>query len=533
MDGNKFDEKLNVADNTGDGSTTLAAPETQSNNGVFIDQNKQSVPGVDGSNLTYNALNSDQVDLQTDVPPSPIAPINAEPTLSYESGMQDLPGQTTSNNIGLGGNQNTEITNKKSPLVPIIIGAVVVLALFLGWLFLMYLPNTPSAVFGSSLKRSGKAMSKLIDYSESYDLSKYQSYKVQGNLKINGGKDLNINGNIDGEYGADGSTKVHADISIPPILTASDAKDIALDLLADKDKQETYPDIYLKTKNLNNYFKNLGYLPNMPGGYDDRWFLIDSKQIAELMKTTSIADETKEDDKEVTPSKAQIYDATRKSQVVLEKYLYTSDKNNAVLENKQYIGPEVKYDRDTYHYKVGYNKDNLLKMYDELAKALDSSKLNDWSMKVNDKSISKFMRMDINKRDISGKLKADYTFDMWADRKTKLIGAVSFNDKDEQGYETDITFAQMYSGRSDEVPFKIEYRSKHEGGKANSIVTDIKVNYKTGELELNIVLDMPGDSGLKGNGNMKITPSNKPVKITPPKGSINIFDSLNIGDGVK
>jgi hypothetical protein len=399
-------------------------------------------------------------------------------------------------------------SNKKRWLLPAIIAGVVIL-LAAVYVFAFYLPNTPANVYSASLKNSGKAVDKLIEYVQEQDTAKQQGVTFDGTLKSSGGStnfDASLNGSFD--KNANGTLAVKADVS---------GEHMTVDVRSVKESGNKTPDVYLQVQGMQQLLAAYGL-----GDLDGKWVSIDhtlidsyvsqAKQMADSTAGSDVATAT------LSPTVDQINDAISKVQTVNRQYLFTDDSSKAVLTKQQFVGKETHNNRPVNHYKVGINKDHLQAYVAALKTALDSSKLNDWSKKANDgKSLSEVMNWNELEKEV--KSANPSTFDLWTDNKTKLVSAIQFTDTSD-GVKA--TIAQNYTG-GDVYPFSISMTNPKD--KTENVTFGVTVDTKANKYTMTV--DTPtNDNDGKLSFKLNMALSDKPVKVSAPSGATSINDVL-------
>lgn len=398
-----------------------------------------------------------------------------------------------------------------------LIAVLVIIILATLWFFLMYLPNRPSAVYNSSLTNTGKAVDMLIDYSKTAQPENFKNSTVTGSATVNG-KNYKFTGGLNGSYNLDGSSNTTLNVDSETEGNTNSHLKATFDLRTLKDASQTYPDIYLRATGISSLLDQVG--ASQFDSYDGKWIEISHSFVSKY--AAEATGQAESDQKQ--PTKDQIYDAVDKVQAVNKEYFFTPNSSKAVLVQKQYIGPETKYGRDTYHYLMGYNKDNLASYVKAVGQALDSSSLNDFWQKNYQKSISSQVDIDNAVKQIN-KLDGSYTFDMWADRDTKLIEAVQFKDK--QHPDNSVTIAQTYSG-GHVYPFRVDVVGNQDGDKGSFT---LELTLDGDKHQTDVSFDYNDDNhGNKtsAQGDLKFTSSNNSTKVDRPSGSTPIEKLLGM-----
>lgn len=470
-------------------------------------------------------INAGQLGSAGETAPAPVAP--AEPAMLAQPQFSP-PEQISppSNPAGGGVHSDTgqpllysEPPKRARRWLKPVLAALVVLAIIAGvYVFAFFLPNTPGNVYSSSMKRTGLALDKLINYGENQHPTNYNSLAVNGNVNVDG-KDYNFNGNLKGNYDKNGNTTTHFSMDDKVQGNTNQHIQLGLDFLTIKPGGQQSPDVYFKITGIDSLFGALA-----TGGldqYDGKWIVIDHNTIEQYAKQA--ADQGGSDSSIKLPTQAQINDAINQVQAVNKQYIFTANKQRAVLVEKKFEGAEIKYGRSTYHYQMGYNKANLLNYVKAVGKALDASQLNTWSKATYHKNLSEEMNFQAKENYVKKHAIDDFTFDMWADRHTKLVEAVRFTDPN--NIDDSVTFGQMYAGGAN-YPFRVDFTANDSGDKASGT---LKFNYNSQQkklaLDFNTTDDSSGDK-TTASGHIDLTPSQQDVKPVAPSGAVPLSDVL-------
>jgi hypothetical protein len=164
------------------------------------------------------------------------------------------------------------------------------------------------------------------------------------------------------------------------------------------------------------------------------------------------------------------------------------------------VGKEKLDDRNTYHYKVGYNKEHLKAYVTALKDEAKKTKLNDY-LKQEGKSFEDAISFNDAIKEIDG-YDGKGTADVWVDMKTKLIRKVRFTDsKDPKGY---FDISLKYNG-GDIYPFVFAVHSE-EGGQV--IDGNFGVSYNTDKNSADITADFKtpkSETSPASSGSLKLT----------------------------
>src|SRR5690606_37654424 len=185
---------------------------------------------------------------------------------------------------------------------------------------------------------------------------------------------------------------------------------------------------------------------------------------------------------------------------VNREYLFTTDESKAVLIVKSQVGRETFEGRDTFHYKVGFDKPHLKAYLNNLKEALKNTKLKDL---IKDENFDEMIKSVDD-------IKDDSEADVWVDMKTKLIRTVRFTDPDNK--ETYFDIGMKYTG-GDEYPFYFAINDEETG----SATLEITVNTDTSAVNLNLDSSLSqGAETVKITANIDFAPSNDKLEFNKP-----------------
>jgi hypothetical protein len=394
-----------------------------------------------------------------------------------------------------------------------LVATAIFVALLLGggYVFGMYLPNRPSQIYNTSLANTGKAVDKLVSYATTQTAAHYKAASFDGTWKLKSSS-VSADGTLRGAFNSDGNGTLAAKADVS-------GQNLTVNLRSIKASGNTSSDVYVQVGGVKSLLENYGL-----GSLDSQWVSIDHTLVdtyASSLQQNSGSLNSLAGSK--IPTSEQIDDAISKLQTVNKQYIFSTDSSKAVLTHPKFVARETKNGRSVDQYKVGYDKAHLQSYVAAVKTALDSSKLNDWAKQANNKSISESMDLSGLQNSIEN-AKADYTFDIRVDVKTKLISSISFTDPKDSSSKFSI--GQNYTGGST-YPLVFAVSSKDSQGTLN-LTVDTRTN--------KYVLDLTGTSTTKNStsfaAHFSITPSNQTVNVsTPPNAqSINtIFSKLGLG----
>ncbi len=447
----------------------------------------------------------------TPVPSVPVPPAPASPHAPMQGAVispNSVNGTQQPTAVVSGGLGSTR--RKRRWLLPVVVAVVLILLLGGGYLFAFYLPNTPSAVYATSLKRTGEGLDALITYSNNYSQKGYKSTSFTGTVHSTGTAsfDGSLNGSADTTGNA--SYKVDADVM---------GEKMNANILGVHVDGSKTPDIYVQLTGIKKELDSFGL--NSIDSLDGKWVAVDHTLINSYVNqlNQNASGLTKGS---LVPTSAQINDAVGKIQSVNKQYIFTADASKAVLANEKFIGKQTKDGRETYHYTVSYNKAHLKTYVSALGDALDSSSLNAWAKSANSgKSLSQTIDFQSIQKSID-KAKTGYTLDLWVDAKTKLVHSVAFADPSQPG--SVFTLTQNYTGGTT-YPFSIHINGKDPAtGDIENVSVDVAIDTKSDATKGEMTVDQGKD--LHMTLNFTATPSKNSVQVKAPTGAEPVMNLL-------
>lgn len=440
-------------------------------------------------------VESNETPTQPSAPTTPNTPSMVTPSAT--------PGGGVSNNTPVAGSAPVASTGSgkklfgKIGIIPAaIVGAVVLLGATSAAYFGFVLPNQPANIWKTALSNTSKGYDELVEYID--EQKDVKGGKVKGNFKFES-SDVVVDGNIDGAYD-DKSSNIKLD-------AGAAGTRVNFTVLTNIPEGATTPDIYLKAEGLAGVGELLGGGDPAAAQYfaelDGKFYFIDHTLIDQAAKSAQQSDSSFPD------LKAEDVKAIAEAVGNVNKdYLFTTDESKAVFKVKSEVGKETVDGRETYHYKVGYDKEHLKEYMTKLKEALKQTKLKDL---ITDESFDQSIR-DIDQLDGNGEA------DVWVDMKTKLIRTIRFTDTKDN---TTLDIGLLHEG-GDDFPFYLTVKDKE----ANMT---IKLNLNT---KTNVVtLDVNGDFSQEGQSSkatakLTLEPSNDTVDFQKPEGAESLSDLI-------
>lgn len=447
-------------------------------------------------------------------PPPPVTPPAAspqsQPTPPATNSPSYQPGQVYSGSGGiLPVIKQDKSPKKKRLLIGGILAAVILLGL--GGVFAFYLPNKPENVWSAGLNRSGQTVDKLVvAATEEQKLAKVENSEFSGTAEAN----------IDGEtYKGSFNSRYDANQSNNSFSYKADgqSEDFNVKLLTDLAENQDYPDIYFQIAGL----RSLGVDQYMPGAekYDGKWISVSSAYLKSVVPTEKEA----ETDKNPQFTSQDAAELSRIVSRTTQEYVFTSEPDKAVLVRKSFVGTEaIENNISANHYIVGIHKENAKKYCRALIDSFMSAEAYKHIPEVNPATIDKDKQEAIKSceegvdKDIDDKDE----FDMWIDKKRKLISKVRFTNTEEKGDYVEV--GQTYTD-GDVVPLFMKMHSdkdKYDG--TITLEADMKNSITKGSLNFETTGDQKGSF----KASFEFKPIDGDVTIEKPADAIPIEEVM-------
>jgi hypothetical protein len=477
-------------------------------------------------------MSADVSPVASDVPPTPAAspksPMSDELArlLASDPGpvppatsMNFTPGQVGPPSFGggsvMGGPTGTMASAPASApknkwVLPGALIAALIVILAGAYFFALYLPNTPSHVYSSSISNSGLALDKLVQYSQKQEHASYSTTAFTGTVQEKSPSDsfdATLNGSVD--KNANANMQFNADLM---------GEKVSANILSIKAAGNTAPDVYVQVNGIKSMLDSLGL--NSLDKVDGQWISIDHTLVETYLNNLATKGSSSTG---TAPTYAEVEDAIAKVQTVNKQYLFSTNASTAVFSNAKFDGKQASGGRTLDHYTVGYNKAHLNAYLTAVGQALNSSQLNSWYKNLDGKNLSDGINIASWQQKVNS-APSNYTFDMWADTKTKLIAKISFTDPSNKS--SVFSVEQNYTG-GDTYPFVFGFTGKDSSGEPEAASVGISVNTDTNKMTFSLTDNVTAPNGMTNvTANISATPSNTPVNVTAPKNAESIDNLL-------
>lgn len=353
----------------------------------------------------------------------------------------------------------------------------------------LYLPNQPENIWKAALDKTAAGYDKLLDYEDGQkDL---KTTRLEGDYRIESEDQV-----FDGKYsfqGDDKKGKASVDVGIA-------GNRVNLELLTELSETSSYPDIYVRASGVDAFEPLLAGsdYEGLPTTLNNQWYFID-RSLFDQVLAQSGAEESGLNPDDLRALMRTVGEVNR-------EYLFTTDPEKAVLNNKEYSGSEDQDGRKTHRYKVGLNKEQLKAYTEKMANEISQTEAYK-SMSPNSEAIDiKSLIEDIDNIDESK------TADVWVDAKTKLIRTVRFTLQDHPDDYLDVGL--KYTG-GDEFPFYIKAYAIDDNSVATDIEVTVTLNTNDNTVKINAGVKT-SDEAVNGTLTGLLSRSNDPVEIETP-----------------
>lgn len=405
-------------------------------------------------------------------------------------------------------------SKKKLLIIGAIVAAVLILAVA-GVVFGYYLPNRPENVWKASVNRTGKALDELVDRSTQQErLDSFRKSDVQASMTANVGE-ATYSGSLDVKYDevkTNGQLVIAAEGDNIP-----DNSQFKVSFMSELAEGRQYPTVHLLLTGLKSFGLD-SYLPPAMVAYEGKWIKVDSEYLAGM---ASFAPDAAEDQQELSSEDiAELVNAVRNPTV---DRVFSTDSDKAVFENRGFVKKEKIDGKETYQYKVGINKANVRNYCKALVESVMSTnayKELSWvNMDTYDEDKARVIK-ECDDMDLDN-IKDNDTFDVWVDKKYKLIYKARINDRDSQDVYYEI--GQNYTGGDDATLFV----NFHDGSAKTDARYSMTVNTVTSTTDASLTYENKGsDDPIKLSFELSAKPLAGEIEVVPPVGAVLIQDIL-------
>ena len=400
---------------------------------------------------------------------------------------------------------------KKKKLLMSVAG-VTIICLGLGWLFGFYLPNKPQNVWRTGLDRTGSVINDLVIASTEKDkLEQIKKNELTGSLEINGGG-TSFSGSFSTKYD---TKKSDSRLDIRYKDASSQEKKFSTKLLSELPDNTDLPNVYFQLSGLD--LLGVGALFPSIEGYDGKWISVSSEYLKSIQPPEAQKELKKKQKNNVT--KTDVAELARIVSSATQEYVFTSDTDKSVLVQKQFVGTEKLDDGTTAnHYVASFNKANAGKYCEALIDRFMSADSFKKLPGVNPDNIERDKQKTIKSCQDSAKrdIKDSYTFDVWIDKKLKIIHKIRFTDEKEKG--TYIEVGQDFRG-GDELPLFVVFHS--DKGKYDAKLTlDVDTAKSTSKGSFDLSYD--GDPKYTAKASFEFKPYAGEINVEKPANAIPI-----------
>jgi len=397
----------------------------------------------------------------------------------------------------------------KKPLLIISAAVALVILGAAGYVFGLYLPNKPENIWSASLDRSGKALDRVVE--KTADKSTLESIKksdVSASLDISS-QDLHYTGELDIKYD---SANTNGKLVVKDEKNAP-GKELAVEFLSKLEAGKTYPDAFLKV----NGITDLGFDALLPGidKYQNKWIAMDSKYLDQVLGT-----QTEAKDQQITAD--DVAELAKKAAEPTTDYIFSSKADKTVLKLNSVVGEEEVDGRKTIHYKAEIDRNHAKDYCKALVEAVFSTNFYKKTLaEGTDEEKDKQSTVESCQKSVDQDFKDGETYDVWVDKKYKLIYKVRLYDTNTKTY---LDIGQTYKGGDDFGFFAVYNDPDSKSEVKVEITSNMKTNQTTGTIA---AVFGAGDSKIEGSLKMTAKPYDGEVKVDAPKDTIPLEEILS------
>lgn len=451
------------------------------------------------------------------------SPLESRPPAPTEAPRSVYPGQT-------GGVYSPPLTTQLPPeeggkkskkkLIIALTAFAVILLLGAGYVFGFYIPNKPENVWKTGLDRSGDAIEQIVNKAtETEKLNQIKNSEITGSLEFSS-QDLNFNGNLVSKLN---ETKSDSNLDISFQDNTGQETSLNLKALTHLPEGKKYPNIFFQFNGASQLGLN-AFIPEL-SKYESKWIGVDSDYLEEL---SNYGGGTKPEGNQKNITSEEYAEIVRTVSATSSEYLFTSDPEKAVIENRGFVGKEEVDGLKTYHYQAAVNEANAKKFCVALSERVIVLPAWQKLFELDEESTQKMK--DSAKITCEGEWPKDPdddgVFDVWVDSKYKLIYKIrDYTDKDKKDY---FEIGQKYTG-GDDILF---FANVHDDESQFDLRLELGTNLETNITKVSLSASQKSEAitGLFGPFEAKASFEAKPfdgeINVDEPEGTIKLQDIL-------
>jgi hypothetical protein len=388
-------------------------------------------------------------------------------------------------------------------IIPIIL-VILLIGLVYGYFGYYMSPNT---IWNNSLGNASIGYNKLVNYFNAGSRQHYSGVNISGTFNLQSGTN-HYNGVVNIQ--SEGQTSL-ATINLDLGLGKVELNERSLPATGSPD-----PNVYLQINGINqfnNYFS--AYAPLLDN-LNGQWVEIDHNIIAD-----AVSQSTKNQTSNLLPTWSNIGSFLLTTDLINKKYLFSTNKSDAVLIIKKNYGAQNINGIYAEHYLVGFNKINARFYLSALCNAYMNSSLGNYLKQNTNSSSTNNSSICNTFADRANSLNNADTFQLWDDVNSRIPYMIRFtsNNNPLENY-IDVGLDQ---NASNNYPFFIEAIGK-TGNTTIHLLSNITLDTSNRSIVAGIKV---ADGSTIFNGSFSFLPSNKTISTQAPTASVPLTTELN------
>jgi hypothetical protein len=382
-------------------------------------------------------------------------------------------------------------------LIPLVVLCGGVSAFYYGYYM------NPSVIWSQSLSNTNKGYNQLISYANTQSQTTYKGLNLNGNLSFQA-SGVTYSGNFSFKNYNSNSTGT-LKLNLGPTSIDLESRVIA--------HPGSGPDVYLQVNGIKNlgFGSLLGIDQNAINSLDGQWILIDHSLLSNLTPTAKPSTPS--------PSNKDVVNAAKEFGTINSQYIFTTNQAYSVTKVVKKLGFQTINGIKTYHYKIGFNKQNVKSYITALRNGFQQSALGAWATKDTGESINTIMGYD-DLENRANNLSNSDTLDVWINVNSRVIYKVRVDSSSNP--VTDYVEVGLNKITGSNYPFFFDYSNNSNG---SNIYFSITSTLNTANNSIGSVIS--GNIGdTKISGNLGIQPTNTSLTVTAPTNSISLQKAL-------
>lgn len=372
--------------------------------------------------------------------------------------------------------------------------------------FFWYVPNLPNNVWATGFKQTGQLVDKLT--ADKGTAEALKSVDLSSDIQV-AVDDDSFRGNLAMQYE---DQKATGEIKVGTTLKGKDSN-VAVKFLSSVADKAQYPDIYFMLTGLKDLGLDASFPQAMP--YEGKWISLDAAYLEKLAGSTQ-----KKPDATPTFNSNDAAALTKIVVTTTNEYVLTDDQDKVIIVQKEFVGEEKSDGITANHYTAGLDKDKTKKFCRVLVERLMNSDAYT-HLPESFRATSKEDALKECDKEENTNFSEDDNFDIWIDKKTKILQRIRFTDKEDK--KSYVEFGQRFTS-GDDIPVYVKFHA--EKNKFDGEVT-FTANVKARTTKGSAKFTVTEEQKVEVSGSFTLKPYDGEIKVDKPAAVITFEQVMN------